>query len=192
MIRTQSVLLTIVWSLGLCVPVFAQHGPGRHAPGAEEKAQAPTYDPNAEVTITGTVEDVKTGRSALSRIFQFHTMGLKHGGTHERQLLVKTDTTTLQVHLGPTAFLDEQKMEIEKGDVLNVTGSHVAAGASKIVLAREIRKGNSVWMLRDVTGQPLWNSVQAERRGFWTKGKVLFVGVVAAKVAAIVLLGAHD
>lgn len=120
-------------SLGVFVPstVFAQHRPGMHGPGS-----GPDYDTTSEATFTGTVEDVRTGRSALYWLSQIHTMGLGHKRVQEKQLLLKTETDTIQIHLGPTAFLTEKQVEIRKGDILEVTGSRVTIGESQLVLAR--------------------------------------------------------
>lgn len=173
--------------LSACVPssVFAQHGPGRHA-GVSGAA----YDPASEAIFKGTVADVKTGRSALYWITQIHTMGLGHRGAQEKQLLLKTDSDTVRIQLAPTTFLDEHNVEIRKGDVLEVIGSRITMRESSVVLAREIRKGNTTWALRDATGQPLWSSDQAEKRGFWTTKKVL-VAVVAVKVALLATVLRH-
>jgi hypothetical protein len=144
----------------------------------------PAYDPNNEATFKGTVADVRGGRSPLSRVFQFHTLGLGHKGVQEKQLLLKTDTDTVQIHLGPTAFLTENNVEIRKGDALEVTGSRVTVGDSQVILARAIRKGGNEWVLRDATGHPLWRPDQPETRGFWTTTKILLT-VVAVKVALL-------
>jgi hypothetical protein len=174
-------------ALGVSVPstVFAQHGPDRH--GSDS---TPPYDTQNEATFRGTVADVKTGRSVLSRLLQMHMMGLGHKGPQEKQLLLKTDTDTVRIHLGPTAFLDENKVEIRKGDTLEVTGSRVRIGDSQVVLAREIRKSNHAWTLRDAAGEPLWVAAQREARGFWTTKKVL-VTVVAVKVALLATVLRH-
>jgi hypothetical protein len=175
-------------SLGVFVPatVVAQHGPGRHSRGSE----GPTYDTKSEATFTGTVTDVRTGgRGRLGWLLSVHTMGL-HKGVQEKQLLLRTDTETVHVHLGPTAFLKARKVEIEKGDTLEVIGSLVTIGESQVVLARDIRKGDNAWALRDATGQPLWGSVPTERRRFWTKKKVLLT-VVVAKVLLLATVLRH-
>jgi hypothetical protein len=176
-----------LWVLGVFVPlpVFAQHGPGRHAPDS-----GAVYDANTETTFKGTVADVRTGRSALYWVTQIHTMGRGRKGVQEKQLVLKTDTETVRIYLGPAAFLTEQRVEIRKGDALEVTGSRVIMDESPVVLAREIRKGDGAWTLRDVTGQPLWSSVQTEARGFWTTKKVL-VAVVAVKVALLATVLRH-
>jgi hypothetical protein len=174
-------------SLAVSVPstVFAQHGPGMHRPDS-----GPAYDATSEATFRGTVADVKTGRSALHWFTQIHTLGLGHKRVQVRRLLLKTETDTVEIHLGPTAFLKEKKVEIRKGDTLEVTGSRVTIGDSHVVLAREIRRGDSAWALRDATGQPLWSVAQREARGFWTKTKVLLV-VVAVKVALLATVLRH-
>ena len=95
---------------------------------------------------------------------------------------MKTDADALRIHLGPSAFLTDQKVEIRNGDTLEVTGSRVTLGDAGVVLAREIRKGDNVWTLRDATGEPLWSSAQTEARGFWTTKKVLLTVVVVKVV----------
>lgn len=175
-------------SLGVFLPstLLAQHGLGRHGPRS-----APSYDPMSEASFKGTVADVKTtGRSASYWLVRIHTLGRGQMGVQEKQLLLKTDKGTVLIRLGPTAFLTEKKVEIRKGDTLDVTGSRVPIGESHVVLAREIRKGDNAWALRDATGQPLWSSVQTEARGFWTKKKVL-LAVVVIKVAALATVLRH-
>ena len=150
----------------------AQHGPRRHAPGS-----GPTYDPASEATFPGTVADMNSGRSLFSRLRGIHTLGLGHKRVQEK-LVLKTDTDSVRIYLGPTAFLTERKLEIRKGDTLAVTGSRVTVGDSQIVLAREVRKVDNTWTLRDASGEPLWSSAQSEPRGFWTKTKVLLATVL--------------
>lgn len=163
MIRKTWVTVGVVAlsALGVFVPstVFAQHGSGTHGPGSVQQQQGPAYDTKSEATFHGTIADVKTGRSALyGFLFRIHTLGLGQMGAEEKQLLLKTGTETIEIQLGPSAFLTENKVEIGKGDTLEVTGSRVTIGESQVVLAREIRKADNAWALRDATGQPLWSS----------------------------------
>lgn len=180
-------VVTLSSLLAVFVPATAsaQHGPGRHGAGS-----GPVYDTESEATFKGTVADVNSGRSVFSRLLGIHTLCLGHTGVQEKQLLLKTDTDTLRIHLGPTAFLTERKVEIRKGDTLEVTGSSVTIGDAQIVLAREIRKANNAWTLRDAAGQPLWSSAQTESRGFWTKTKVL-LAILAVKVALLATVLRH-
>jgi hypothetical protein len=178
--------ILILTALAVSVPsaTLAQHGPERHGTGA------PVYDVTREGTFQGTVTDVKSGRSVMNRLLGIHTFGLGPKGTHEKHLLLKTGTETIAIRLGPRAFLDEQKVDIRKGDTLEVIGSRVTLGDSPVVLAREIRKGDITWTLRASSGQPLWMSTPTEARRFWTKKKVLLV-VVAAKVALLATVLRH-
>ena len=166
--------------------VFAQHGLGRHGPGPVRRQRGPgphpgpAYDTNGEATFTGTVADVKTGG---------HTIGQGQSGVQETRILLKTDTGTVEIHLGPTAFLAERKVEITAGDTLEVTGSRVTIGESHVVVAREVRNSENAWTLRDATGQPLWSSFRTEVRGFWTTKRIVLaaLAVKAAVVAALLL-----
>jgi len=60
------------------------------------------------------------------------------------------------VHRGPTAFLTETKVALLKGDTVEIVGSRIALAGETVLLAREVRKDDSVWTLRDATGLPLW------------------------------------
>jgi hypothetical protein len=98
--------------------------------------------------MTGTVDSVEqiAGRSGGRG-----RRGL--GGTH---LTLKTKAETLEVHLGPTAFLSEKKVAIDKGDTLVITGSRVTVDGENVFIAKEVKKGDSTWTLRDASGLPLW------------------------------------
>jgi hypothetical protein len=76
------------------------------------------------------------------------------GGTH---VIVKTKTDTLEVHLGPTAYLTEQKITLAKGDTVEILGSRVTVDDEPVLLARQITKGTDKWTLRDASGRPLWS-----------------------------------
>jgi hypothetical protein len=137
------------------------------------------YDTKSEVVLKGTVDEVKAvsgmmmggermrgggpeqagpqGRGMPGRGMQ----GMGMQGTH---LVLKTSEETIEVHLGPSVFLKEQGIEIAKDDVVEIVGSRVKIGESAAVLAREIRKGEASWRLRDAEGRPLWRRMQRGRR----------------------------
>jgi hypothetical protein len=120
-------------------------GASLHAQG--RGGGGPRYDASTEATVSGTVESVeqiKPGTGGGRR-------GL--GGTHLR---LKTKTETLDVHLGPATFLTEKKVEISNGDTLAITGSRVTVDGEGVLIAREVRKGDTTWTLRDAAGLPLW------------------------------------
>jgi hypothetical protein len=109
---------------------------------------SPRYDLATEATATGTVESIEQitgpaggrGRRGL-------------GGTH---MTLKTSGETLEVHLGPTVFLNDKKVAITKGDTLVVVGSRVTVDDERVFIAKEVKKGDSVWTPRDGAGLPLW------------------------------------
>jgi hypothetical protein len=114
--------------------------PDSKPPAAKAPATAPEYDPKAEVTIQGIVEDFHESK----------TRG-DHPGLH---LILRTETETVEVHACPVRFMSELEFTIEKGDTLTVVGSRPEAEG--VVIAREITKGQTSLILRDKTGAPVW------------------------------------
>ena len=115
-------------------------------PGGQQAS--PMYDVKTETPIKGTVESVETitgtggrGRQAM-------------GGTH---LVVKTDREAIEVHVGPTAYLAEKGITLAKGDTLEIVGSRVTIDKEPVVIAKQIKKGDNTWTLRDASGRPLWS-----------------------------------
>jgi hypothetical protein len=70
-------------------------------------------------------------------------------------------------------------------------GSRLSDGEPARILAREIKKGNAVWTLRNATGQPRWTAASEQPGRFWTKKKVIVIGIVAAKVVALATVLRH-
>jgi hypothetical protein len=102
--------------------------------------KAPEYDPAAEVTIKGVVDDIHES-----------VVRTDHPGLH---LILKTETEKVEVHACPVRFLKELDFTIEKGDMLTVQGSRPKPG--DLVIAREITKGQVSLQLRDKKGTPTW------------------------------------
>jgi hypothetical protein len=102
------------------------------------------YDPTTETTVKGTVEEIKQ-------------ISGPRGGPGGAHLILKTDKETLEVHLGPTAFLEQEKFTFAKGDQVEVTGSKVKIGATDALLAREVKKGDKTLTLRNAQGVPMWS-----------------------------------
>ncbi len=102
------------------------------------------YNPSTETTVKGTVEEVKQIPSA-------------RGASSGAHLILKTDKETVEVHLGPAAFLEKEKFTFAKGDQIEVTGSKVKIGAADALLAREVKKGDKTLTLRNAQGIPAWS-----------------------------------
>ena len=150
------------------------------------------YDPAREGTFSGTVAEVKSGGPGrLGWLMRVHTLGLGHGGKAETEVVLNTDRGEIWVHLGPTTFVKQQRIEIKKGDRIDVIGSPLAGYEPSPILAREVRKANNAWTLRDPAGQPLWSTPETPQKRFWTKNKVIVIGVVAAKVVLLTTVLRH-
>jgi hypothetical protein len=121
-------------------PAPPAQAPAAKAPAKAPAAKAPEYDPKAEVTIKGVVEEIHESK----------TRG-DHPGLH---FVLTLETETVEVHACPVRFLSELEFTIEKGDTLTVLGSRPEAGG--IVVAREITKGQTSLILREKTGAPIW------------------------------------
>jgi hypothetical protein len=72
-------------------------------------------------------------------------------------LLLKTEKETIPVHLGPDWFIERQDTKIEKGDRIEIKGSRVTLGGKPAIIAAELKKGESVLILRDSAGVPVWS-----------------------------------
>jgi len=118
---------------------------GLTPPAQDEQPGQPRYDLGTETTVTGTVERLVSLPPPGG--------GRGQGGTH---LVLETDTETLEVHLGPTAFLAAQGIALAAGDTVEVLGSRVVIDDQPVLLARELTRGDDRWTLRDSSGRPAW------------------------------------
>ena len=107
------------------------------------KASLPKYDLQTEAKIKGTIEEVK--------------LPPKGSAKEIVHLLLKNGVDTMDVYLCPKSFMDEMGMDFTKGDEITLTGSKVKQGETDLVLARELVKANSTFVLRDAKGGPVWN-----------------------------------
>ncbi len=101
------------------------------------------YNPSTEATVNGTVEQVRTISG-----------GRGWGGIH---LDLKTESGTLDVHLGPSAYLSSKGFQFAKGDKVEVTGSKVTVQGHEAIIAREVKEGGKVLTLRNAQGIPQWS-----------------------------------
>jgi hypothetical protein len=117
------------------------------------RGQGPRYDTATEVTVRGAVQEVKqvTGGMGMRNV----------AGTH---VVLKTDQETIEIHLGPSTFIADQKLVLQNGDVVEVIGSRVTIAGAGAILAREIRKGEQTVTLRDAQGVPAWSRGPRGRR----------------------------
>jgi hypothetical protein len=114
---------------------------GRHHGG-------PVYDTRTETRVTGTVEAVKN----LAGPDGDCCCGAG-GGTH---VTVKTATESIEAHLGPAVWLREQGINLAAGDTVEILGLRVTMRGVPVLLAREVKKGETTWTLRAGQGRRDW------------------------------------
>lgn len=103
----------------------------------------PIYNTATEVTLKGSVEAVDQVKGPQS-----------WDSTH---LSLKTDKETIDVHVGPSWFLTQNKTSFAKGDQIEVIGCRVKFGETDALIAREIKKGGETLTFRNAQGFPVWS-----------------------------------
>ena len=112
---------------------------------AQQRTKPPNYDPAKEIKIEGTVEKVLTPQ---------------HGGGTGVHLTVKTSEKTFDVHIGPAWFVAEKQFTFSTGDQVVITGATISTSNGEALIAREVRKGDAVLVLRDSDGFPMWSGAR--------------------------------
>lgn len=109
----------------------------------------PKYDMAGEAKIKGVVEDMRDMPGTLD-------------GTY---LVVKTDSKSALVYVGPGDFLKEIEVSFTKGDQVDVVGSKAPGSGEEIIMAREITVGTNTFTLRDEKGVPVWSGWKPPKAG---------------------------
>lgn len=140
------IALAVSMTVLLGSSAFAQRGQGRQG--------GRIYNPNTEATITGTVD-------AVEHVTPPRGGGRSPGGVH---VTLKTGTESIEVHLGPAAYLKSKHFDIEKGDTLKIVGSRVTLDGQPALIARTVTMGDQTVTLRDESGRPMWAGNGARTR----------------------------
>jgi hypothetical protein len=107
-----------------------------HGARAGSAGGGAAYDPATVKTLRGTA-------SAVTNV---------SGGVHVA--LQADDGREMDVHLGPSWFVENAGIQIAKGDAIEVTGSVLASDGGPVLIAREVKKGAQALTLRDEQGVP--------------------------------------
>ena len=118
-------------------PVFVFASP-------QTNAAVPKYDPATEAVFKGAVQEVKDRQCPVS------------GGLGSHVILKLENSSTIEVHLATKKFVDEYELAFNVGDQLEVTGSKVMFEGVETIFAREVKRGNDVYVFRDKNGKPVW------------------------------------
>jgi hypothetical protein len=78
------------------------------------------------------------------------------GMTDGISLLLTMKAACIPVLLGPAWYIERLDTRIEIGDRIDVIGAKAFAEGLLAVIAAEVRKGDSVLVLRDAGGIPVW------------------------------------
>lgn len=116
---SENLIAMLVLALG--VSAFAQGPHGMR-----------NYDPKTEVTVKGTVEDVQ--QQAAGKNGQM--------GTH---LILKTDSGTLPIHVGPSAYIANKQFSFVKGDEIEVLGSRCPSAGRRQFWPAKSRSKERLW-----------------------------------------------
>lgn len=135
-----AVSLLLLASIALAAPWKGWRGSGGWGMGS---AYQRMYDPATVETLSGTVESVD----------KVTPMKGMHYGIH---LLLKTGKETIDVHLGPGWYIERLDTKIEESDKIEVKGSRVTIAGKPAIIAAEVKKGDSILVLRDSAGVPAW------------------------------------
>ena len=102
------------------------------------------YDTKTIVTISGTITSVDKISSPRENSYGIH-------------LQVEASDGTITTYVGPSWYLNEQKISFKNGDKVEITGSKVRFSEKDIILAAAIKSGGKTIQLRDDAGHPVWS-----------------------------------
>jgi hypothetical protein len=127
-----------------------------HGAPAIPVADTTPYEP-AEATTKLYSEDV--ARLVKGTILDTRTIKLRDGAEF-MQMDVETDHGTVQVHLGPTWYMDEyhDRFDVNKGRAVTALCSPATVDGQTVLVASELRNadGQQRMRLRHPDGTPAW------------------------------------
>lgn len=115
-----------------------------------------SFDPSAAVSLTG------------ATIIRVDT--LRRGESNSVSALLSSGTDSISAMIGPVAFLMSKSLTLAAGDVIDIAGSKLMMGGQSMLVATEIKKGETTVVLRDkATGVPAWPQTSGAGSGAMRK-----------------------
>jgi len=149
------------WEVLGFVGAGAQMRPQQMRPQQMQQQQEPLtrhFDPQNVTMLTGTVQEIG--------MFDEPQLGIQG-----RKLTITTqDGQTVVVHAGPSQFLEQQGLTLQKNDQVQVRGSFAQINGQTVFIASDIRTRQNTVKLRNQQGVPVWRGQgmgrgQGMRRG---------------------------
>ena len=118
----------------------------------DDRDSLPKYDVEAERTFEGAI--LSKGHEVDGLVY----------------VPIRMRDEILEIQIGPREFIEHSRFTLKIGELVTVVGMPVVMKNREVVLAREVRKMNSVLVVRDYNGQPMWQTnrpfqMDPERRG---------------------------
>lgn len=139
-------VLVFVFSFVLAHASFAQ--PGKNSNNSGGWGAGHAYD---------RMYDPKTVTTVHAEVISIQNMIPLKGMSTGVHLLVKTGTETIDIHLGPTWFIDKQDLDIRPKDKIEILGSRITYEGKPAIIAAEIIKGDEKLVLRNENGTAVWS-----------------------------------
>ncbi len=95
----------------------------------------------------------QTFEGKVTKVRTFCPFDGMHDGVY---LLLQTTREVVDIHLGPSWYVNHQDFRIQRGDHVTVKGARILFGDGSAVMAIEIVKGEEALQLRGTEGYPAW------------------------------------
>ena len=138
--KTSRIIILLATVVALVLIIAPAAAGQKSGPGVA----VPKYDPAAEATFKGTVEEVRDRQCPVS------------GGMGSHLILRLSPSETIEVHLASTKFVKTYDLVFSKGDVVVVIGTKVQFEGVETIFAREVTRGSETFVFRDKDGKPIW------------------------------------
>ena len=138
--KTSRIIILIAMVVAVVLIITPAAAGQKSGPGVA----VPKYDPAAEATFKGTVEEVRDRQCPVS------------GGMGSHLILRLSPSETIEVHLASTKFVKTYDLVFSKGDAVTVIGTQVQFEGVETIFAREVTRGSETFVFRDKDGKPIW------------------------------------
>lgn len=139
--KLSSFILGAVFAVAVIAVVLMIAGVNFHTPVRAQGAAL--YDPAHEVVLKGVVEQEQEFACPVSE------------GELGDHVMLKTADGITQVHMAAGRIMRSQSIKFAPGDKIEVLGATVRIAGNDGLIARQITRGDVIYVLRDQKGQLL-------------------------------------